>query len=52
MSYDSLGIAQKRQNLKKALADYADYRGAQQLKGTQDDNSLIILEVHYLCHMH
>ena len=33
VSYESLGIAQKRRNLMRALADYADYENVSELTG-------------------
>lgn len=33
-TYSSLGIAQKYINLERALADYADYEGVDEIKGT------------------
>ena len=33
VTHESLGISQKKKNLERALADYADYKGVDELKG-------------------
>ena len=33
VTYESLGISQKKKNLEEALADYADFEGVDELKG-------------------
>lgn len=41
-TYESLGISQKKANLERALADYADYEGVDELRG-------IIIVILYAC---
>jgi len=48
VTYDGLGIARKKQNLERALEDYADYEGVDALRGTCMKVYSLLLHKHWV----